>query len=92
MRRLLAGLARVTGKHGVPLTVMLIPSYDQIMGEAGFGFQDTLIAEMKTLGINVLDPREAFLSYPDKPRLFLPDKHFTPAGNQVMLQALAKYR
>jgi hypothetical protein len=88
IRHLFSGLARVTREHGVPVTVILIPSYEQIMGRAGFGFQDTLGPLLRQQGYDVFDPRDAFGPKPERAALFLPDKHFTALGNQMVLSRL----
>ncbi len=91
LRRLFTNLARVTHEHRVPVTVMLVPAFEQIMQREGFGLQDALAPMLRELGYDVFDPRAAFLGAPDRPGLFLPDKHFNERGNQLLLGALLEH-
>jgi hypothetical protein len=88
LRTLFGNLAHAAAAQHVPVTVLLIPTYEQVMRGAPCGFQDTLAALLRGQGYDVLDPREAFRSQPDRSALFLPDKHFTPLGNRVLLGEL----
>jgi hypothetical protein len=88
LRRLFAHLARVARAHRVPVTVLLIPAWHQVLQGASFGFQDTLAGMLRQQGYDVFDPRDAFCRHPDRPGLFLPDKHFTPVGNRLLLAGL----
>jgi hypothetical protein len=91
LRYLFANLARSALRHHVPVTVILIPSHEQVMGRARCGFQDDLTPVLRGLGYDVLDPRQAFATHPDRPALFLPDKHFTPEGNRMLLGELLRH-
>jgi hypothetical protein len=86
--RLFANLARIARAHGVPVTVLLIPAYHQVLRRESFGFQDSLTALLAPMGYDVFDPRAAFCAYPDKPSLHLPDKHLTAEGNRLLLAEL----
>ncbi len=87
-RHLFGELAHVTHAHQVPVTVILIPNYEQIWQTAPCGFQDALTPMLRELGLDVFDPRNAFMRHPDRVGLFIPDKHFSPAGNRVLLAEL----
>jgi hypothetical protein len=87
-RRLMSCLAEVTKKHSVPVTVMLLPAYQHVCDDWKCGFQDDLTPMLRELGCDVFDPRDAFRSYPDKPNLFIPDKHFSREGNLLLLAEL----
>lgn len=87
-KHLFAGLARVTRRHGVPVTVILIPNYEHIWEKAPCGFQDALTPMLRRLGFDVFDPREAFIHHPNRAALFIPDKHFSPEGNRLLLAEL----
>jgi hypothetical protein len=91
MRRIFAGLATTSRRHRVPITIVLIPSHDQICKEASFGFQDTLTRLAREQNLDVCDVRESFLTHPNKPALFIPDKHFSDLGNDVLLQELLQH-
>lgn len=91
VRQLFAGLAHACHHHGVPVTVVLIPTYDQVQQGAPFGFQDGLTPVLRDLGIDVCDPRTAFCAYPTKPALFILDKHFSPTGNAILLAELLRH-
>ncbi|MCS6849753.1 MAG: hypothetical protein NZ700_01120 [Gemmataceae bacterium] len=85
LRFLFSNLAAVTHRHRVPVTVVLIPSYQQILQGESFGLQDWLGSMLTELGFDVLDTRAAFCQHPDRQHLFIPDKHFNDRGNQVLL-------
>ncbi len=91
VRRLFANLQRITAAHGVPVTVMLVPAHEQIMRREGFGLQDQLAPLLRAQGYDVFDPRDAFLNDPDRPSLFLPDKHFNERGNDLLLRELLRH-
>src|SRR5262249_51526376 len=55
---------------------------------AGYGFQDTLAPVLRRLGLDVCDPRDSFAGRVDAAALFIPDKHLSAAGNQILLAAL----
>jgi hypothetical protein len=88
LRHLFAGLARHCHEHRVPVTVILIPTHEQITAGAPIGFQDAIAPMLRDVGIDVFDPREVFCRHHDKPSLFIPDKHFSPAGNALLLAEL----
>ena len=50
--------------------------------------QDTLAEDARAVGFDVCDTRAAFLAWPNKPELFIPDKHFSATGNRVLLAAI----
>jgi hypothetical protein len=85
---LFGNLARLTREAHVPVTVILIPTHEQITRAAGYAFQDALTPLLRSHGLDVLDPRDRFREFPDKRALFLPDKHFTSAGNDLLLRDL----
>ncbi len=91
VRRLLTGLARAAHGHGVPVTVLLIPTYDQVCKGASFGFQDAVAALGRAAGLDVCDVRRVFLDHPNKPAQFIPDKHFSPLGNELLLDELLRH-
>jgi hypothetical protein len=91
LRLLFGNLARITQEHAIPVTAILIPDYYQVRSGASCGFQDTLGEMMRGQGYDVLDPRDAFRRQPDLAGLFLPDKHFSPRGNQVLLAELLEH-
>lgn len=88
---LFARIAEVIARLHVPVTVLLIPNHEQITKGAGYAFQDELTRIAKEKGLDVLDVRDAFRNYPDKPALFIPDKHFTDLGNQILLGEFVKH-
>ncbi len=89
--QLFGSLAKTAQQHHVPVTVILIPTHEQITRGAGFAFQDALAPLLRQHGLDVFDPREVFLRYPEKAPLFLPDKHFSPTGNDVLLREMLRH-
>ncbi len=84
----LARFATAIAPHGVPVTVVLLPSYEQVTRGAKFAVQDALAEDARAVGFDVCDTRNAFHSYPNKPALFIPDKHFSEIGNRVLLATI----
>lgn len=90
-RALLDRFAARAARHRVPVTVVLLPSYEQVLRGAGFAVQDAVAADARAAGLDVLDVRDTFLARPDKPTLFIPDKHFSATGNRLLLAALLEH-
>jgi hypothetical protein len=88
---LFGNLARVAREHHVPVTILLIPAYHQIRCGACCGFQDALGPMFRELGFDVFDPRDAFRQQADLDALFIPDRHFSPLGNQILLRELLQH-
>ena len=84
-------LARLARGYRTPVTVVLIPNYEQISRGAPFGFQDALTPVLRRHGLDVCDVRQAFLDHPAKPALFIPDKHFSDVGNGILLAELLRH-
>jgi hypothetical protein len=91
LRFLFGNLARVAREHNVLVTVLLIPAYHQVRCGASCGFQDTLAAMLRGEGLDVFDPRDAFRAQPDPDGLFIPDRHFSVRGNQILLVELLRH-
>jgi hypothetical protein len=91
LERLFTNLARVAGAKNVPVTVLLIPAYHQVVLGASCGFQDTLRPMLDRLGYDVFDPREPFRNVANPKTLFMPDHHFNARGNQVLLAELLRH-
>ncbi len=83
--------AEAAARHKVPATVVLLPNHEQVTKGAGFAFQDAVAPALRERGYDVCDVRRAFLDYQDKPGLFIPDKHFSPVGNRVLLAAILEH-
>jgi hypothetical protein len=88
LRQLFGNLARVAKKHDVPVTVLLIPEFYQVVRGQGFGFQDDLGKLLREQGFDVIDPRQVFLEHPHPRDLYVPDYHLSPEGNRLLLNAL----
>jgi hypothetical protein len=91
LHALLTRVRRVTAIHEVPVTVLLIPNYEQIARGAEYAFQDEVAKLAGRAGLDVCDARGPFRSYPDKPALFVPDKHFSAVGNRILLGELVRH-
>jgi hypothetical protein len=88
LRRLFAGLGETSRKFAVPVTLVLIPIREQILGRASFGFQDAVMPLCRQAGFDCYDARGPLMKAADKPSLFLPDWHFTARGNRLLLDGL----
>ena len=91
LEALLRRIGEVTAKHHVPVTALLLPNYEQITRGAAFAFQDATTILATAAGLDVCDIRTPFVDYPDKPALFIPDKHFSAIGNRIVLAELLKH-
>ena len=91
LHALFTRIRRVTALYDVPVTVLLLPNYEQIVLGAEYAFQDEA-AKLATLaGLDVCDVRGPFRNHPDQPALFIPDKHFSALGNRILLAELVKH-
>ena len=88
LRQLVSVIGGLSRKHGVPVTVLLIPNREQIIGKSKFALQDSMIAMCREQGLDWFDARNVFAGVQEKQTLFLPDWHFTPRGNDLLLAAL----
>jgi hypothetical protein len=84
-RAVFGHFAECASRHCVPVTVVLLPNYEQVCKGAKFAVQDALAEDARAAGFDVCDVREAFLGRPNKPTLFIPDKHFSDTGNRLLL-------
>jgi hypothetical protein len=75
----------------VPVTVVLLPSYEQVLRGSGFAVQDAVAADARELGLDVCDVRSPFLAAADNPGLFIPDKHFSVVGNRLLLATILNH-
>lgn len=90
-RALFAAFAETAKRSRVPVSVVLLPSYEQVTRNAGFAVQDALAEEARAVGWGVCDVRAAFRAHPNGPALFLPDKHFSATGNELLLREVMKH-
>jgi hypothetical protein len=90
-RALFVAFAETAKRHRVPVSVVLLPSYEQVTRTAGFAVQDALAEEARAVGWGVCDVRAPFRAHPNKPELFLPDKHFSATGNELLLREVMKH-
>lgn len=88
---LFGALADATGRSAVPTTILLIPDERQVVRGAPFGFQDTLKPHLARLGFDVFDPRTDLISVERPGELFIPDGHYSDAGNAILLEALLRH-
>lgn len=91
LSQMFGGLARLSRHHHVPITVLLIPSYHQVVKGASWGFQDGLGEVFRSQGLDVFDPRDAFRRHPAPAQLYLPDLHLAPEGNRLLLDELLRH-
>ncbi|CAN5183895.1 hypothetical protein BH10PLA2_BH10PLA2_05770 [soil metagenome] len=81
---LFGNLSQLVQSRGVPVTILLIPSFDQVVGNASFNFQDQLAGLFRAQGYDVIDPRSPFRKHDDPASLYIPDKHLSNAGNILL--------
>lgn len=86
--RVLGDSARI---HQVPITAALLPNREQIYGKASFIWQDAITPIAKRNGLDVFDARGVFDDLADKSGIFVPDGHFNPRGNAIVLAALRQH-
>ena len=91
LQALLNRIGAVMARYRVPVTVLLMPNFEQIAKGAGYAFQDEVATLATEAGLDVYDVRDPFRNYPDKPALFVPDKHFSDVGNRILLAELVKH-
>ena len=91
VRTVFKHFAEDAARHRVPVTVVLLPGYEQVCRGAGFAVQDALAADARAVGFDVCDVREPFRAWPDKPALFIPDKHFSAVGNRLLLATILEH-
>lgn len=89
LQRLFGNLAEAT--RGTPITVLLIPSYQQLVARVADGYQRDMRALLEPIGYDVVDPLPALRDTADAPALFLPDKHFTARANQILVTELLRH-
>jgi hypothetical protein len=88
VRTLFGRFADGAARHRVPVTVVLLPDYEQVCRSANRAVQDALADDARAVGFDVCDVSGPFRAWPDKPGLFIPDKHFSATGNRLLLAAL----
>jgi hypothetical protein len=86
--RLFASLARTSRACGVPVTILLIPAHEQSVGKAPFAFQDSVTDLLTVHGFDVIDPRASFAGHSRPEKLYLPDKHLSAVGNDLLVREL----
>jgi hypothetical protein len=88
---LFGNLAQITQSHNVPVTILLIPSFDQVVGNASFGFQDQVAGLFRSQGYDVIDPRTSFRRQDNPAALYIPDKHLSNAGNVLLTNQILEH-
>ena len=96
--RMLADFTKVFGhfavattRRRVPVTMVLLPNYEQTARGGRLRVSGRDHAALREQGYDVCDVRQAFLDYPDKPSLFIPDKHFSDIGNRLLLATVLEH-
>jgi hypothetical protein len=90
LKRSFSVLASLARRNNVSLAVVLIPAHRQVADGSRFGFQDAVGPVLTQAGVEVVDPREAFLAARDAEELYLDDGHLAPAGNRIVREELMK--
>ena len=89
--RIFNHLGETSRRYDAPVTVVALPSREQVFGRAGFGFQETLAELTRRAGLDYLDARRPFVEAADKMPLFVPDWHFSAHGNALLVQELVEH-
>lgn len=89
--RILNHLAETSRQFGVPVTIVTLPSREQVFGRSGFGFQEALKELSRRVKLDYYDARAPLLEASDKRALFLPDWHFSAHGNALLSQGLLEH-
>ena len=88
----LAGMCAILGelsrRFDVPVTIVLLPNRAQVFGTMGYHLQDAVAGIARQAGLEVFDARSAFDGVANRRDLFLPDWHFNPEGNRLLLHAI----
>ena len=88
---MLGSLADAATNFAVPVTLVLLPNREQILGKAGFALQDFLTEIASSKDIDVFDARQVFDRRNNKLELFLRDWHFTSRANRDIFDALLNH-
>jgi hypothetical protein len=88
LRAQLGALSEAARRHAVPVTLVLVPNREQILGSGGFALQDALADIGGSLRMDVFDARAVFAEPAARRDLFLPDWHFSPEGNRRLVAAI----
>lgn len=81
-------LSDLSLRFEVAMTVVLLPNREQILSRTDFHLQDALTGLARSARLDVFDARHAFDGVADRNSVFLPDWHFNPHGNQILLRAI----
>ncbi len=91
LRTVYGHFAKRCAQHKVPVTVVLLPSHEQVTRGAGYAAQQMFAEEARAVGFDVCDVCSAFRNWPDRAALFIPDKHFSDTGNRLLLAELVAH-
>jgi len=88
-RHLFGEMRQLSQKYSVPITVVILPDRRQILeDQSNFVMQKTVSRLARNAGLDVIDPSEALRRQPDRRALYLPDWHYTPLGNGLVMKEL----
>lgn len=90
-RTMFTALGKISRKHEVPITIVILPDRRQILGKSSFAVQNQLSQLTQSAGLDRFDPSEIFLAYADKRAMYVPDWHYSPIGDELLLNALLKH-
>jgi hypothetical protein len=91
VRTVFEHFAATAERHNVPVTLVLLPDYEQVTRNEHLALQEVLAIEAGAVGFDVCDAYTPFRMWPDKPGLFVPDKHFSATGNRLLLAAVIEH-
>lgn len=87
--RILGEISRLSRRFDVPVTVLLLPDRKQVLAGRADEPQRSIAALARAAGLDVLDVEQRFMyADGDRRRLFLPDGHYSAAGNAILAEAV----
>ncbi len=91
---IVAALEEQVERHGARLRVLVLPDNDMLRyrQDHGRGYWEGLADEMRASGVEVIDLVEACLEAGmlDDPESWMPGSHYSPKGNAIIAEALAR--
>lgn len=91
LARILGELGELSARHGVPVTLVLIPTERQAIGKGKYALADAVTEIAREAGLDCVDPRELFLGASDHEALYIHDGHLSKRGYRFVARELARH-